>query len=143
MSINAGLIASTIYGGAGDDSVYIVDGASTAALIEGGVGNDFLSLGGLSGTSSVMGGAGADSITVSGNATNASQWLVDGGDDADSIYVTRASERSSTWVEVVLTASKSALFPRALFKAVSVTTPSMSPQLASPVHHSRVGLAMT
>ena len=84
MSINAGLIASTIYGGAGDDSVYIVDGASTAAS----------SKVGLAMTSSAWvvcqgplptGGAGADSITVSGNATNASQWLVDGGDDADSI----------------------------------------------------------
>ena len=89
------MIASTIYGGSGKDSVYIVNGASTAALIDGGVGNDFLSLGGLSGTSSVLGAAGADSITVAGNASGATQWLVDGGDDADSLYITNASERSS------------------------------------------------
>ena len=44
VSIDAGLIASTIYGGEGKDSVYVVNGASTAALIDGGVGNDFLSL---------------------------------------------------------------------------------------------------
>ena len=72
-------VASTIYGG-GKDSVYIVNGASTAALIDGGAGNDFLSLGALSGTSSLIGGAGDDTITVAGSST---QWLIDAGEGAD------------------------------------------------------------
>ena len=82
ISLNTGDVVSinAVYGGgAGKDSVWIVNGASTAALIDGGVGNDFLSLGGLSGTSSLLGGVGEDTITVAGTST---QWLVDGGDDA-------------------------------------------------------------
>ena len=46
VSLAAGLIKGSIYGGSGDDSLYVVSGASTSALIDGGVGNDFLSLGG-------------------------------------------------------------------------------------------------
>ena len=63
-----------------------------AALIDGEVGNDFLSLGGLSGTSSLFGGAGEDTITVAGKAN---QWLIDAGDDGDSLYITNAAERTT------------------------------------------------
>ena len=46
----------------------------------------------MSGTSSVLGGAGADSITIAGTT---SQWLVDAGDDADSLYITNAAQRTT------------------------------------------------
>ena len=39
-----------------------------------------------------MGGAGEDTITVAGVST---QWLVDGGDDGDSLYITNAAERTT------------------------------------------------
>ena len=93
---DSGVTLVPVYGGSGKDSVWIVNGASTASLIDGGVGNDFLSLGGLSGTSSLLGGAGEDTITVAGGST---QWLVDGGDDNDTIAITNAAERtfSSGW----------------------------------------------
>ena len=135
--IDAGLIASTIYGGAGKDSVWIVDGASTASLIDGGVGNDFLSLGGLSGTSSLLGGAGEDSITVAGATT---QWLVDGGDDNDSIYVTNVLSEVLFLVEVVLTASNQRCFQGLCPRLVLVMTPSMSLRLVLPVHHLKGGV---
>ena len=46
----------------------------------------------MSGTSSLLGGAGEDTITVAGTTT---QWLVDGGDDNDTIAVTKAAERTT------------------------------------------------
>ena len=72
-----------------------------------------LSIAGLSGTSSVMGGAGADSITVGGNTT---QWLIDAGADADSLYITSTAERT-TVLGGRLTVSTSVLFLRALFSS--------------------------
>ena len=64
ISIDGGVVASSVYG-AGTDSVWIANGASTAALIDGGVAMTS-SLGGLSGTSSLLGGVGEDTITVAG-----------------------------------------------------------------------------
>ena len=46
-------------------------------MIDGGVGADFLSVGGLAGTSSLLGGADDDTIQVAGTST---QWYADGGD---------------------------------------------------------------
>ena len=43
----------------------------------------------------MLGQAGADSITVAGAAAAATQWLVDAGDDNDSLYITKAGERTS------------------------------------------------
>ena len=39
-----------------------------------------------------LGGAGEDTITVAGAST---QWLVDAGDDNDTVVITNAAERST------------------------------------------------
>ena len=131
MSVDAGFIASTVYGGSGKDSIQVANGASTAALIDGGVGNDFLSIGGLSGTSSLLGGAGEDTITVAGAN---SQWLLMLVLMTTLLYITNAAERSTVKGGVVLTASTSVLSLRVLSRLVPAMTPSRSPEMVLPVH---------
>ena len=77
-----------------------------------------------------MGGAGADSITVGGNTT---QWLIDAGADADSLYTPTQLSAPQYWAEAELTVSTSVLFLRALFRLNKVTTPSRSRVQVLPV----------
>ena len=80
-------------------------------MIDGGVGNDFLSLGASWWNLLSLGGAGEDTITIAGSAT---QWLVDGGDGDDTIASLMQLSAPQSKVAVVLTASTSALSPRVL-----------------------------
>ena len=56
------------------------------------LGNDFLSVGGLSGTSSLLGAAGDDTLMVAGAAT---QWYADAGEGDDSLSIAGAVQRTT------------------------------------------------
>ena len=129
-------------GGEGKDSVYVVDGVSTASLVDGGAGNDFLSLGALSGTSSLLGGAGADSITVAGNSTQLSGWstLVPTLTLSTSLTLQSAPQSRA---EAVRQHQSLVLFLRVSFKAKLVTTPSTSLAMVLPAHRLKQVLVMT
>ena len=81
--------------------------------------------------------AGEDSITVAGTAT---QWLVDGGDDNDSIASPTQLSAQRVLGGSGATASTSALFLRVLFKLVLAMTPSKSLAMVLPVHHLKAGV---
>ena len=90
-----------------------------------------MSLGGLAGTSSLLGGEGADSITVGGSNT---QWLIDAGADADSLYITNAAERTSVEGGAGDDGINIGVVSKGLVWLRQVMTPSKSLVLVLPVH---------
>jgi hypothetical protein len=93
-SVNSGAVAkTTILGLAGNDSILIADGISTATslLVDAAGDKDVLTLsGGLLSSSTVKGGAGADNVDIS--LTNFNAGVVNGGGGNDSINISGAGD---------------------------------------------------
>ncbi|MDQ1831939.1 calcium-binding protein [Massilia scottii] len=104
--LHGGVGTDTINGGNGDDALFAdagddvldggagndtLDGGSGSVQLNGGSGNDVLKVSG-SGNSGLFGGRGADLIEIAATQqTVAGRVVASGGDDADSIVVTRGA----------------------------------------------------
>ena len=82
--LTGGTKADTLHGGAGDDTIDVVNGAGN--VVDGGAGNDEITLG--EGIDNISGGAGNDTIAVDNDLKLDD--TIDGGDGTDTLTINAA-----------------------------------------------------